>query len=170
MKEIYKNIPGYEDLYKISNLGNVKISCKKILIRNKYPYISKEKNMKLILNKNGYYQVTLTKDQKSKSFTVHQLVSITFLNHNPCGYKLVIDHINDNKLDNRVENLQIVTNRFNTCKTQGKYSSKYKGVYLEKRSNKYISRIRINGKQNILGYFKCEFKAHLEYQKFLNKI
>jgi hypothetical protein len=95
---------------------------------------------------------------------------MAFLNHIPSGNKLVIDHRNDNKLDNRLENLQVVTNRFNTCKTRGNYSSKYKGVNWHKHTQKWVSRIIINNKRHSLGYFNCELAAHLAYQNKLKTI
>jgi len=42
---------------------------------------------------------------------------MAFLNHTPCGHKLIVDHINENKLDNRVENLQLITNKQNVIKS-----------------------------------------------------
>ena len=102
MKEIWKSIPGYEGLYEVSNLGNVKS-----LIRNRILNPSKEC---------GYLKTTLSNKTKKK-FAVHQLVAMAFLNHIPCGHKLVIDHKNENKLDNRSVNLQIVTNKQNIVKS-----------------------------------------------------
>jgi hypothetical protein len=80
--------------------------------------------------------------------------------------KLVIDHINDDKLDNRVENLQIVTTRFNAYKTQGKYSSQYKGVSWDKKANKWTAKISINKKNYHLGLFNCELLAYHAYEKY----
>ena len=107
---------------------------------------------------------------KRNPYRAHQIVAITFLGHKPCGYILVVDHINDNKLDNRVENLQIVTNRFNCRKTQGRYSSQYKGIYWDKNAKKWRSSIIINGKPKHLGLFIDEYEAHLTYQNALKNI
>jgi TATA-box binding protein (TBP) (component of TFIID and TFIIIB) len=93
---------------------------------------------------------------------------MAFLNHKPCGMKLVIDHINDNKFDNRLENLQITSVRYNTCKKQEKYSSKYKGVSFRKSDKKWVARIFIDGKIIYLGAFVNEYDAHLAYQKKCN--
>lgn len=158
-EEIWKDIPNYEGLYQISNLGNVK-SFK----------WGKEKILKPYPDTYGYMQIDLRKSSIRKSITVHKLVAIVFLNHKPCGYKLVVDHINDNPKDNRVENLHIVTQRFNVCKTQGKYSSKYKGVYFDKSRNKWMAAITINGKKKHLGRFSSEYEAHLAYQNKLKVI
>jgi hypothetical protein len=161
-EEIWKDIPGYEGLYHVSNLGDVKSL--------NYKKSKTEKLLKLAIASDGYFVVGLYKDSKSKQYKVHKLVAMAFLNHIPCGYEVVCDHKNDVKTDNRLENLQLVTARFNTCKTQGKYSSKYKGVSWHKRSRKWMSRIIINGKLNHLGSFNCELSASLAYQNKLKEL
>lgn len=156
--EIWKDVPTYEGEYQVSNYGNVRS------IRfNKCRYL------KITINTNGYYIASISKDSKSKTYKVHQLVAMAFLGHNPCGMDLVVDHKNDDKLDNRVENLQIVTQRFNAYKTQGKHSSKYKGVSWHKQAHKWMSEIRINKKKYYLGLFVYEYDAHLAYQSKLKE-
>lgn len=159
MEEIWKDIPEYEGLYQVSNLGRLK----------SFKY-GKEKNLKSPCNKQGYHMLNLCKNGICKNMKVHQLVAMAFLGHKPKGMNIVIDHINDNPSDNRVENLQIVTQRFNARKTQGKYSSQYKGVSWYTRSNKWVSHIEINNKRYHLGYFKNEYDAHLAYQNALQNL
>lgn len=152
MEEIFKDIPNYEGMYQCSNLGRVK-SFK----RNKE---------KILINANhhsGYLTNNLSNNNISKSFMTHQLVAICFLNHSQKGMSLVIDHIDNDKKNNRVENLRIVTQRENAFKTQGKYSSKYKGVSWHKLANKWIVGIYINGKKQHLGLFTSELEAHEAY-------
>lgn len=170
MKEIWKDIPSYEGMYQVSNLGRVKSLSREILKNGKHPFICKEKIIKNCLNTGGYYYVGLSKNSKTISRTVHQLMAEAFLNHNPCGMNLIVDHINNNKLDNRVENLQIVTNRFNTSKDIKNKTSKYTGVSWEKRRSKWVVRIRINQKYLHLGYFLNEEDANLAYQNKLKEI
>lgn len=159
MKEIWKDVVGYEGIYKVSNAGKIK-SLK----------FNKEKILKKTINNNGYSRVCFSLGGITKSKQVHQLVAIAFLGHKPDGMNFVIDHINDNKLDNRVDNLQIVTTRFNVFKTQGKYSSQYKGVCWSNDNKKWIASIYINGKIKYLGYFIDEHEAHLAYQNALKNI
>lgn len=155
--EIWKDVIGYEGLYEVSNLGRVKS------LR-----FNKEKIFKPSLCGRGYLQVNLTKNNKSKTTLVHKLVAMVFLNHIPCGMTLVVDHINDNQLDNRVDNLQLITQRENSYKTQGKYSSEYRGVC--KLRNKWVSKIYVNGKKLYLGHFNCELSASLAYQNALKNL
>jgi len=168
--EVWKDIPGYEGLYQVSNLGNVKSLPREWVTGKGAVRKHKGKILKGSTNSSGYRLVILCVNGKIKGYTIHQLVAIAFLNHKPNGLELVVDHINDNKLDNRVENLQIVTNRFNICKTQGKYSSKFKGVVWHKQLNKWRSQIVINGKLKHLGVFKCELSASHAYQKALKEL
>ncbi len=169
MEEIWKDIPDYEGLYQVSNLGRVKSLPKEWVVGS--GAIRKHNGIILKGGKSssGYYCVGLSKNSIKKTHLRHKLVAMAFLGHMPNGLKLVVDHINDDKLDNRLENLQIVTNRFNVFKTQGKYSSKYKGVYRQK--DKYwVAQIQINGKGKHIGSFDCELKAHQAYQDALNNL
>lgn len=162
-KEIWKDIPNYEGLYQVSNLGNVKSL--------NYNNSGHELLLKDGLDSKGYCNVRLSKNKVAKTKRVHQLVAIAFLNHTPDGTnKLVVDHINNIKADNRLENLQILTNRENISKGKGCFLSNYKGVTWEKSRNKWKSRIRINGKLKHLGYFINELEASNAYQNKLKTL
>jgi hypothetical protein len=159
MEEEWKAVVGYEGIYEVSSLGRVKSL--------KY---GKERILKSGVNGNGYLHVVLCKDKKTTIKRVHQLVAESFLNHVTCGFNLVIDHINDIKTDNRVDNLQIVTMRYNVKKTQGKYSSQFKGVSWCNKSGKWNARFW-NGIRNVsLGFFNCEHEASKSYQTKINTL
>lgn len=169
MLEIFKDIPSYEGLYQVSNLGNVK-SLERCLVRkNNRNQTIKETNMKFVISRN-YFRVSLSKNNVSKKFRVHQLVAMAFLNHIPCKMKLVVNHKNLNKLDNRLENLEIISQRKNANKKHIKSTSKYVGVTFDKRTKKWYSQININNKNRFLGRFENEYDAHLAYQKALKTI
>lgn len=153
--EIFKKIEGYED-YQVSNLGNIKSFN-----------FGKEKILKPQLHIKGYYQILFYKNKKAKMFKIHQLVAIAFLNHKPSGMDLVVNHKDFNKLNNNVENLEIVTQRENTNLKHLKSSSKYTGVSWFKRDNKWQASIHINGKSKHLGLFTSELDASEAYQKEL---
>jgi hypothetical protein len=167
MQEIFKDIPDYEGLYQVSNLGNVKSLSRHYLKKGKYPSISKEKILKYNIMSSGYYSLSLYKEGKGKSIKIHQLVAMAFLNHKPNGYKIVVDHINNNKLDNRLENLQIISNRENASKNTKKKSSIYTGVFFRQPQKKFTALIRINNKLINLGSYSNELEAHETYQNAL---
>ena len=169
MEEIWKDVPDYEGLYQVSNLGRVKSSPKE-WVTGKHNSPRRHNGIILRFGKQqGRYNcVLLYKQGGRKTMAVHQLVAMAFLDHTPCGFKLVVDHIDDNPSNNRVDNLQIVTHRFNVRKTQGNGTSKYKGVYWYK--NRWVTQITVNGKIKHLGRFKCELAAHHAYQKALKEL
>ena len=164
--EVWRDIPNYEGFYQVSNLGNVK-SLDRIDIRGRK---LKGKLLKYSLATNGYFVVELNKNGKAKTITIHKLVSYAFLNHKPCGYKLVVNHIDINRQNNNLYNLEITTSRENTNRKHIKSSSKYVGVSWNKKNRKWMSNIVINGKKKYLGLFTDEKEAAQAYQKELTKI
>jgi len=164
--EVWKDIPEYEGLYQASNLGNIK-SLDRINSRGQK---LKGKVLKASICSPIYLGVCLYKDNKKKTITVHKLVAYAFLNHKPCGYKLVVNHIDVNPKNNKLYNLELITQRKNANKKHIKSSSNYVGVYWEKNAKKWRSSITINGKLKHLGYFTDEKEAAQVYQNELNKI
>lgn len=166
--EIWKDIPGYEGLYQVSNLGRVK-SLPKEWVNGIGKIISHNgKILKGGLN-GGYKHVTFSIDGNRKTYKVHQLMAMAFLNHKPCGMKLVIDHIDNDRSNNKLENLQLITQRQNTSKDRiGK--SKYTGVSWCKSRNKWMAKIQLNGKPKYLGRFKCKIEASQYYQNAVKSI
>lgn len=113
-REIFKPIKGYEGLYEVSNLGNVKSLFRKVeSIRNGLPFICTyyEKLLKQQHDNKGYLRVKLQKDGNKQTCKVHRLVAETFIGDIT---NKEIDHINTIKDDNRVENLRIVTSKENS--------------------------------------------------------
>jgi hypothetical protein len=156
--EVWKDLPEYEGLYQVSNLGNVRS-----LKFNKIRYIKS-------LNDKERYAVTLYKNKiRTTNNRVSVLVAEAFLNHNRCGHKIVVDHIDNNKINDRLYNLQLISSRKN-CSKDKKGTSKYTGVYKPTREKKWKAQIRINGKVKHLGVFTDEKKASESYQNELKKI
>ena len=98
------------------------------------------------------------------------MVAVTFLNHIPCGMKLVVNHKNFVKTDNRKTNLEIVTNRENSYKKHIPSNSKYVGVDYHKRTKKWRARIVINKKLIHLGLFDSDKLASICYEEKLKEI
>jgi hypothetical protein len=157
IKEEWRLIQGF-DGYQVSNLGRLK-SFKK----------SGEKILKTRINNNGYLVSTIY-NKKILVQSIHQLVAMAFLGHKPCGFNLVVDHINNNKLDNRVENLQIITQRKNSSKDVKKLSSKYVGITYHKKACKWQSRILINKIRVNLGFYNTQEEASQVYQNKLKEL
>lgn len=78
---------------------------------------------------------------------------------------LVVDHINHNTIDNRKENLRVVTRQQNQCNVMPRAGtlSRFKGVCLNKRVNRWIAYINAHGKRTYLGYFEREEDAAKAY-------
>lgn len=107
MKEIWNNIAGYEGYYQVSNLGRVKSVGRTINRNQKGNLTIKEKIISSHILKNGYEKVDLYKNGKRKCEYVHRLVAESFI-PNPNG-KIDVNHINGNKTDNSVCNLEWTT-------------------------------------------------------------
>lgn len=158
--EIWKDVKEFEGFYKISSYGKI------VSLHHKPPKFLKKRYSR------GYLIVNLSNKIDTKDKYIHVLVAESFLNHVPDGYKKVIDHIDSNKLNNNVSNLQIVTHRKNLSLgyKNKKTSSKYTGVCWDKGRKKWLSNIYINKKHKYLGRFDNEYDAHLAYQNALKKI
>lgn len=169
MKEIYKDIKGYEGIYEVSNYGNVKSLERKVPFKNNFKKV-KERILKHGKSPNGYYTVSLVKNGLKKTSAVHQLVAESFLNHKRNGYKIIVDHIDSNPLNNNLNNLQLISQRLNTSKDKKGCSSKYTGVSWSKTYKKWVAHIRINGKSKHLGYFINEIEASNKYKSILKTI
>lgn len=108
-KEIWKDIEGYEGLYQVSNQGNVR-SLDRIV--NAPNGVRTSKGKVLTQYKCGNYsKVTLSKSSKYKTYDVHHIVAKAFI-PNPNNYPQV-NHKNENRYDNRAENLEWCTAKYN---------------------------------------------------------
>ena len=108
--EEWRDVIGYEGLYQVSNLGNVK-SLERTVWNGKGYRVIKEGILKAGKNGRGYLYVILFKGGKSKPCTVHRLVAEAFL-ENPENLPDV-NHKDENKENNCVENLEWVSHEYN---------------------------------------------------------
>src|SRR5690606_12581678 len=118
-EEIWKDIPGWEGCYQASSWGRIK---------NLQRFKAPERILTPRLNQSGYQTVQLCKNSRPVECRVHRLIALTFI-PNPHN-KPQVNHKNKNRADNRVENLEWVTNRENGTHrySEEKKYSKYTGV------------------------------------------
>lgn len=110
----------------------------------------------------GYWQVWFN----GNFYMAHRLAWFYVYKKWPTEY---IDHINENKIDNRIENLRDVSHSVNLANQknpQRNNTSGYRGVSYKKRIAKFHAQIFVNKKYNSLGYFDSAEEAHKAYLKF----
>ena len=130
MKEIWKDIPGYEGRYKASNLGRIKSM-------NYLGHEGNEQILKPNITNLGYNIVELI----NKKYLLHRVIAMTFLPE--YNEELTIDHINNNPNDNRLENLRVCTQKENVNNT----------------NSNIIKPVRIYFKNNEIKEFKSAYEA-----------
>lgn len=164
--EIWKDIPGYEGIYQVSDFGRLKSLDRTVFSKTGMPRTIKGRELKPRLDKDGYITFILSKNSKPETVKAHTLVCICFLNYSKRPF-FSIDHINGVKSDNRLVNLQIISHRENVSKSMKDGKSKYRGVDFNIQNNKWRARIMVNGKRINLGYFETESEANEKYQNRL---
>jgi len=169
--ETWKSIKDYEKLYRISNLGNVKSLARQMAFDDGRIYNFKDKILKPGLSKNGYLTVSLKKDKKGKTFYIHQLVTKHFIK-NINEYKF-INHKDENKLNNNVNNLEWCTQKYNnsygtakerTAKTQSKKVGRFlNSELLETYESMKITRMQGFYPEGVSSCCRGERKTHSGY-------
>lgn len=154
IEEIYKDIQGYEGLYQISNLGNVKSLHTR----------GKEKILKPAKNHKGYLTVGLCQQEKQKTHYIHRLVAMAFI-ENPNNLPQ-INHKDINPANNTVENLEWCDCQYNIDYSQSKQvmCTETNKIYpsthqVERELGFYSSGIRkcCRGKQKTCGGFHWKY-------------
>ena len=139
MIEEWKDIPEYEGIYQVSNIGRIKrLEYKRINNLTNTISIFKEHLLKPRIKNNLYFKVTLCKNNEIKAKYIHRLVAITFL-PNPEN-KPQVNHIDGNKLNNNVDNLEWVTESENM---QHAYSHNLINLNTEKKKISELKNIKI---------------------------
>lgn len=108
LREEWRPIKGYEGLYEVSSFGRIK----RLPLGKQWPYRRTHNNIRKVrITRNGYCRVNLSKGNIVKCFNVHRLVAMAFI-PNPDNLPQV-NHKDENKLNNKVENLEWCTQRYN---------------------------------------------------------
>ena len=166
MIEYCKPVPlqDYKLHYLVSNIGNV------ISLRT-------GKTLKPVKSKAGYYRVSLSVNGKYKKVAVHRIVAMAFI-PNPEN-KPTVNHINENKTDNRVENLEWATNKeqnaHGTRLMRAKEHTDYKARKINYQQvaakHDYVALAKLNSKPiiqiNLAGKFVKKFKSIREASKII---
>lgn len=166
MNEVWKDIEGYEGLYKVSNLGNI------------YSYKSKRK-LKLSSQLNEYLTVQLFKNKIGKRLLVHRLVAKTFI-QNPDNLPQV-NHKDENKQNNNADNLEWCTAKYNMNYGKGAKTrhlkTDYKTISEKMKKSQYSSGnnnatpvIQLDRKGNFIKRYECEADALRELRAKSNHI
>lgn len=150
-QEIWKDIEEYSGLYQVSNLGRIK--SKNGVLKTR------------VLFNSTYVVVTLCMYGISEECNVHVLVARAFKGFKSKGFKFVVDHIDENPLNNRADNLRILTSRQNTYRAidKSKTHSELIGVTWQKHRSKFYSSIKIDRVSIHLG-------THETNEKYLNTL
>lgn len=153
--EIWKKIKGHEGLYWVSNNGKIK---------------SKYRILKLSPNEKGYLFTCISKNGKGSNVYIHRIVWDVFGDGKRDRQTIEIDHIDDDKTNNHIDNLQLLSHRENIHKYFKKRvnnSSNYIGVCWDTERRKWRSQLCFNSKQRLLGRFNNEIDAAFVYQEAL---
>lgn len=149
--EEWRDIPGYEGIYEVSNLGNVRSLDRFVKSKHEgfYAFIN-GKQLTPIKNRAGYLRINLCNEYGRKAKFVHQLVAIAFIK-NPNNLKQ-INHKDENPLNNRVENLEWCTAKYNS--NYGNHNKKISEATKGKKKNiskETIDRINQNKRRPVIG-------------------
>lgn len=138
-----EQINGFEGLYEIH------------AIPQKVWSVKFKRYLKSYITNKGYYSIKLYKNGIRTSHLIHKLIADHFITKPEDG--LLVDHININKKDNRLQNLRYLTDQKN------KFNTNAKGYSFNKRNKKYESYIKLNHKKIFGGYFDTKEEAHNKY-------
>ena len=175
-KEVWKDIINFEGYYQVSNLGKIRsldrtIKCKRFGIT--YNKFMKGRILKPAIEGSGYNYVNLKKEGTTKNVKVHRMVAITFLNN--VNNLLEVNHKDENKLNNNVNNLEWCTRSYNN--TYGTkiersvkntdYSKRTKNTDYKKiarKTSKLVGQYDLNNNL-IRKILTCDIEKELNYNK-----
>lgn len=120
--EQWKDIPDYEGIYQISNLGRVKSLARTIIYSNKTQHHQQEHILVPKLQGHNYYYIFLCKNNHAKKFYIHRLVAEAFVNNPSPDILLYVNHKDEVKTNNVWTNLEWVTHKTN-CNTNNRTKS-----------------------------------------------
>lgn len=167
MKEEWRDIKGYEGYYQVSNMGRVCALPRQVYDKNGRIKRLRFRILATKLSSGAYPRAGLSKDNIVNICMVHTLVANAFLPA-PSSSSYVIDHINRRRDDNRAENLRWVSVSENYANSEYArlQSSRFRGVTLDKKCERWVAQIGFNRSIHRLGRFKSEIDAARAYDAF----
>jgi len=162
-EELWKPIKNYEGFYEISNTGLVKSLSRKRYGNNG---ILKGRILRHNPDSSGYLLVVLHKHGKRETCKVHHLVWDNFTEESRNGYVLQLDHIDGDKKNNNMNNLQLLSNRANIVKYHTDKRELPVGVYWHKERKKYYAKAF----NKFLGLYCTLEEARLKYLSTKNMV
>lgn len=163
-QEIWKEVSEFVGIYEVSNTGKVRCIDRDIIRSNGRPTIVKGRELYMGVDKYGYRIVQFNVNRKRYVRKVHRLVYEAFIGRTEKG--LVIDHIDNNKMNNNADNLQQVTNRINVSKDRNRILPT--GVYKNSDGRGYRTVFQADNINIYIGTFKTIQEAESEYEKALH--
>jgi len=160
-QEVWKDIKNYEGSYQASDKGRIKSLSRYVNMRNGKRKI-RERILLPALDQQGYLHVNLS----GKTIKVHILVCDTFVEEKNPVIKTVVDHMDNDKLNNNATNLQRISQRENCIKDK----KGAVGTWKAKGYDKWNAAIRIDGKIKYLGHFNSQKQASDSYKKAYQQI
>lgn len=159
-EEVWKDIPGYSGRYQASNLGRVRSTNKEVTKSNGVVSFYKGKILKTFVGTGGYlYIVIAKKPNKFCTRRLHRVIAETFI-PNPLNLPQ-INHINEDKADNRACNLEWCTGSYNT-----NYGHRAEKFALSMRNNPTLSK-EVN-QYDLEGNYLRSFPSAAEAARYLN--
>ena len=141
--EEWRPIKGYEGLYEVSNLGRIK----RLPLGKQWPYRQTHNNIRRLKKSNrGYLVVNLSKQNKVKFYAVHRLVAAAFIPNT--GNLPQINHKDENKTNNRVENLEWCNAKYNICYGTGRERQKAARKNNDKNTNGWQKALETRNRNN----------------------
>lgn len=165
--EIWKDVPGFIGLYKVSNLGMVK-SMDRIVFDSKRKHNRRLKGaiIKSRKTRGGYLAMNLYRNGWSFQLKLHRMVMLAFKGPN----ELHVDHLNGIVTDNRLCNLEYVTSRENNIRHRNKTETELPVGVHRTRNRTYVAIICIKAKNYNLGSFNTSSEAAKAYNKAANDL